>query len=74
MTKEPNSCMEQSVTFRTLLVDLTLALDLQSCLLVSASLTLPDSDVTQCNSTVRNDDLPDVLFLSKGFLVIHINI
>ena len=55
----------------TLLVELSLTLDMRSCLLFSASLTLSDADLT---STIHNNTPPDASFLSHGYPVIPINV
>ena len=77
MTKESNSCMEQSVTFRTNKVRLNASgwVIVDSGLpMLSFILGLLDSIWLRCSSIIHNDAPPDAPFLSQVFPVIYINI
>ena len=75
--KESNSCMEQSVTFRTNKVrrDASGWVIVDSVLVkLSFILGFLDSIWLRRNSTIHNDVPPDVSFLSQDFPVIHFNV
>ena len=59
--------LEQTRFVGTLLIELSLTLDLQSCF-------YSRPPCLRCNSTIHNDAQPDVFFLIYGFPVIHINV